>query len=103
MYEDHDHDCKKIKNWEEKRVGAGEDSLSLTARDGQESLSIAAAELICDIVYQTCLDSFEAKQHKIRGPPRKSRRQREMEMLRKQKRNLKKQMKTAPVEEQTGL
>ncbi|GFO02607.1 reverse transcriptase [Plakobranchus ocellatus] len=51
-----------------------------------------------DIVYQTCLATFRAK---IRVP--QSRGQREMEMLHKQIRNLKRQMKIAPVEEQTGL
>ncbi|GFO03424.1 reverse transcriptase [Plakobranchus ocellatus] len=56
-----------------------------------------------DIVYQTSLPTFGTKQHKIRVPQRKGKRQREMEMLRKQKRNLRKQMKAAPVEKQTGL
>ncbi|GFO49823.1 hypothetical protein PoB_007632800 [Plakobranchus ocellatus] len=39
--------CKKIKRWEEKRVGGGEGSLSLTDRNGQVSLPIATAELMC--------------------------------------------------------
>ncbi|GFN97771.1 reverse transcriptase [Plakobranchus ocellatus] len=56
-----------------------------------------------DIVNQKCLATLGAKQYRIRAHPRKSRRQREMQMLRKQKRDLKKQMKAAPVEERTGL
>ncbi|GFO16002.1 reverse transcriptase [Plakobranchus ocellatus] len=55
------------------------------------------------IVCQICLATFGAKQHKVRVPPRKSRRQCDMETLRNQKRNLKKQMKSAPVDEQAGL
>ncbi|GFO48158.1 hypothetical protein PoB_007466300 [Plakobranchus ocellatus] len=38
---------KKIKRWEGKRVRPAEDSPSLTTPDGQESLPIAAAELVC--------------------------------------------------------
>ncbi|GFO12760.1 hypothetical protein PoB_003926500 [Plakobranchus ocellatus] len=38
---------EKIKRWGEKRLRAGQDSLSLTARDGQESLPVTATALIC--------------------------------------------------------
>ena len=56
-----------------------------------------------DIVYQTCLETFGAKQYQAKGPPRRSRRQLEMDTLRKRKRNLKKQMKTANNDEKKGL
>ncbi|GFN78115.1 reverse transcriptase [Plakobranchus ocellatus] len=46
---------------------------------------------------------FGAKQQRLQVPPRKSSTQHKMEMLHEQKTNLKKQMKAAPVEEQTGL
>ncbi|GFN99830.1 polyprotein [Plakobranchus ocellatus] len=48
-----------------------------------------------DIVYQTCLDTFGAKQHQTKCPPQRSRRQLEMDTLRKQKRKLKKQIRAA--------
>ncbi|GFN99521.1 reverse transcriptase [Plakobranchus ocellatus] len=56
-----------------------------------------------DIVYQTCLDTFEAKQHQTKCPPQRSRRQLEIDTLRKQKRKLKKQIKAASSEEMNGL
>ncbi|GFO39305.1 reverse transcriptase [Plakobranchus ocellatus] len=56
-----------------------------------------------DIVYQTCLDTFGAKQHQTKCPPQRSRRQLEMDTLRKQKRKLKKQIKAARSEETNGL
>ncbi|GFR89638.1 reverse transcriptase [Elysia marginata] len=56
-----------------------------------------------DIVYQTSLETFGAKQYQSKGPPKRSRRQCEMDKLRKQKRNLKKQMKAANSEEKKGL
>ena len=56
-----------------------------------------------DIIYQTCLNIFGAKQHQAKREPKKSRRQREMETLRKQKKNLRKQMKSATEEEKNGL
>ena len=56
-----------------------------------------------DIIYQTCLNTFGAKQHQAKREPKKSRRQREMETLRKQKKNLRKQMKSATEEEKNGL
>ena len=56
-----------------------------------------------DIVYQTSLEMFGPKTQKAKEPPRKNRRQREMEALRKRKKNLKRQMKTATTEEQIGL
>ena len=37
-----------------------------------------------DIIYQTYLNTFGAKQHQAKREPKKSRRQREMETLRKQ-------------------
>ena len=46
-----------------------------------------------DIIYQTCLNTFGATQHQARREPKKSRRQREMETLRKQKKILRKHMK----------
>ena len=52
-----------------------------------------------DIIYQTCLNTFRAKQHQATREPKKSRRQREMETVRKQKKNLRKQMKSATEEE----
>ena len=56
-----------------------------------------------DIIYQTCINTFGAKQHQAKREPKKSRRQREMETLRKQKKNLMKQMKSATEEEKNGL
>ncbi|GFO07855.1 reverse transcriptase [Plakobranchus ocellatus] len=56
-----------------------------------------------DIVYQTCLDTFGAKQHQTKCPPQRSRRQLEMGTLRKQKRKLKKQIRAASSEETNGL
>ncbi|GFO33247.1 prominin-1-a-like [Plakobranchus ocellatus] len=56
-----------------------------------------------DIVYQTCLDTFGAKQLQTKCPPQKSRRQLEMDTLRKQKRKLKKQLRAASSEETNGL
>ncbi|GFS06189.1 reverse transcriptase [Elysia marginata] len=56
-----------------------------------------------DIVYQTSLETFGAKQLQSKGPPKRSRRQCEMDKLRKQKRSLKKQMKAANSEEKKGL
>ncbi|GFO20051.1 reverse transcriptase [Plakobranchus ocellatus] len=56
-----------------------------------------------DIVYQTCLDTFGTKQHKTKCPPQRSRRQLEMDTLRKQKRKLKKQIKSESIEETNGL
>ncbi|GFR70065.1 reverse transcriptase [Elysia marginata] len=56
-----------------------------------------------DIVYQTSLETFGAKQYQAKGTPRRSRRQYEMDTLRKQKRNLKKQMKAANSEEKKIL
>ncbi|GFS19837.1 reverse transcriptase [Elysia marginata] len=44
----------------------------------------------CDIVYQTSLETVGTKQYKSKGPPKRSRRQCEMDKLRKQKRHLKK-------------
>ena len=52
-----------------------------------------------DIIYQICLNTFGAKQHQAKREPKKSRRQREMETLRKQKKKLRKQMKAATEEE----
>ncbi|GFO24433.1 reverse transcriptase [Plakobranchus ocellatus] len=56
-----------------------------------------------DIVYQTCLDTFGWKQHQTKCPPQRSRRQFEMDSLRKQKRKLKKQIRAASSEETNGL
>ncbi|GFO39082.1 reverse transcriptase [Plakobranchus ocellatus] len=56
-----------------------------------------------DIVYKTCLDTFGAKQHQTKCPPQRSRRQLEMDTLRKQKRKLKKQIRAASSEEKNGL
>ena len=51
-----------------------------------------------DIIYQICLNTFGAKQHQAKRGPKKSRRQREMETLRKHKKKLRKQMKIATEE-----
>ena len=56
-----------------------------------------------DIIYQTCLNTFGAKQHQAKREPKKTRRQREMKTQRKQKKNLRKQMKSATEEEKNGL
>ncbi|GFN92758.1 reverse transcriptase [Plakobranchus ocellatus] len=56
-----------------------------------------------DIVYQICLDTFGAKQHQTKCPPQRSRRQLEMDTLRKQKKKLKKQIRAASSEETNGL
>ncbi|GFN80460.1 reverse transcriptase [Plakobranchus ocellatus] len=56
-----------------------------------------------DIVYQTCLDTFGAKQTQTKCPPQRSRRQLEMDTLREQKRKLKKQIRAASSEETNGL
>ena len=56
-----------------------------------------------DIVYATCRDICGVKELKEKKPPQKSRRQRMMENIRIQKKNLKKQMKTAPENELQGL
>ena len=56
-----------------------------------------------DIIYQTCLNTFGAKQHQARKEPKKSRRQCEMETLQKQKKNLRKQMKSVTEEEKNRL
>ncbi|GFN87087.1 reverse transcriptase [Plakobranchus ocellatus] len=56
-----------------------------------------------DIVYQTCLDTFGAKQHQTKCPPQRSRKKLEMDTLRKQKRKLKKQIRAASSEETNGL
>ena len=55
-----------------------------------------------DIVYQTCLNTFGVK-HEARTKSQKSRRQQEMETLRKQNKSLKKQIKTATEEEKRAL
>ena len=55
-----------------------------------------------DIIYQTCLNTFGAKQHQATREPKKCRRQRDMETLRKQKKNLRKQIKSATEEEKNG-
>ncbi|GFO24708.1 retinal homeobox protein rx2-like [Plakobranchus ocellatus] len=59
--------------------------------------------IFSDIVYQTCLDTFGAKQHQTKCPPQRSRRQLQMDTLRKQKRKLKKQIRAASSEETNGL
>ncbi|GFN85219.1 reverse transcriptase [Plakobranchus ocellatus] len=56
-----------------------------------------------DIVYQICLDTFGAKQTQTKCPPQRSRRQLEMDTLRKQKRKLKNQIRAASSEETNGL
>ncbi|GFO12062.1 reverse transcriptase [Plakobranchus ocellatus] len=56
-----------------------------------------------DIVYQTCPVTFGAKQHQTKCPPQRSKRQLEMDTLRKQKRKLKKQIRAASSEETNGL
>ena len=56
-----------------------------------------------DIIYQTSLEMFGPKPEKTKEPPKKNRRQREMETLRKRKKNLKRQMKTATEEQKDGL
>ncbi|GFN79315.1 reverse transcriptase [Plakobranchus ocellatus] len=56
-----------------------------------------------DMVYQTCLDTFGAKQHQPKCPPKRSRRQLEMDTLRKKNRKLKKQIRAASSEEMNGL
>ncbi|GFO06503.1 reverse transcriptase [Plakobranchus ocellatus] len=56
-----------------------------------------------DIIYQTCLDTFGLKQRQTKCPPQRSRRQLEMDTLRKQKRKLKKQIRAASSEETNGL
>ncbi|GFO30698.1 reverse transcriptase [Plakobranchus ocellatus] len=56
-----------------------------------------------DIIYQTCLEIFGAKQHQTKCPAQRSRRQLEMDNLRKQKRKLKKQIRAASSEETNGL
>ena len=56
-----------------------------------------------DIVYGTCRDIYGVKQPRPKPPPQKSRRQREMDNIRKEKRNLKKQMKAASEFEKQGL
>ncbi|GFN73755.1 reverse transcriptase [Plakobranchus ocellatus] len=56
-----------------------------------------------DIVYQTCLDTFGAKQHLPKCPPQRRRRQLEMDILHKQNRKRKKQIRAASSEETDGL
>ena len=56
-----------------------------------------------DIVYSTCRDAHGVQKPKEKKPPQKSRRQLMMETIRIQKKNLRKQMKTAPDAEQQGL
>ncbi|GFN77391.1 mitogen-activated protein kinase [Plakobranchus ocellatus] len=56
-----------------------------------------------DIVYQTSLDIFGAKQHQTKCPPQRSKRQLEMDTLRKLKRKLKKQIRALSSEETNGL
>ena len=56
-----------------------------------------------DLIYATCKEKYGVKETKEKPPPQKSRRQREMENIRKQKRSLKIQIKKAPVNEKRGL
>lgn len=56
-----------------------------------------------DIVYATCRDILGVQQPKEKKPPQKSRRQRMMEDIRIQKKNLRKQMKTVSDTEREGL
>ena len=56
-----------------------------------------------DIIYQTCLNTFGAKQHQAKRESKKSRRQREMETVRKQRKKLKKQIKLAIEEQKNRL
>ena len=56
-----------------------------------------------DIVYTTCREAHGVKTPKEKTPPKKSRRQKEMDKIRIQKKNLKKQMKNALPNEKHGL
>ena len=56
-----------------------------------------------DIIYATCRDILGVQQPKEKKLPQKSRRKRMMEKLRLQKKNLRKQMKTATEAEKQGL
>ncbi|GFO29352.1 reverse transcriptase [Plakobranchus ocellatus] len=62
-----------------------------------------------DIVYQTCLDTFGAKQHQTKCPPQRSRRQLEMDTLHREelethlKRTYSDPTLEIPLEETTGL
>ena len=46
--------------------------------------------VLSDIICQTCLNTFGVKQHQARGKSKKIRRQREMETLSRQKKDLEK-------------
>ena len=46
-----------------------------------------------DIIYQTCVNNFGAKQHQAKREPKKGRKQCEIQNLQKQKKNLNKKMK----------
>ena len=56
-----------------------------------------------DIIYQTCVNNFGAKQHQAKREPKIGRKQCEIQTLQKQKKNLRKQMKSATEEEKNGL
>ena len=56
-----------------------------------------------DIIYATCRDTYGVKIPTVKKPPQKSRRQQEMDMIRKRKKILKKQIKTASEFEKKGL
>ena len=56
-----------------------------------------------DIIYSICRDTYGVKQPKTKTPPQKSRRQQQMESIRREKRKLKKRMKTASEFEKQGL
>ena len=47
-----------------------------------------------DIIYQTCVNNFVAKQHQAKREPKKGRKQCEIQTLQKEKKNLNKKMKS---------
>ena len=76
--------------------------LKLNALIGKSTLE-HKLDMYGDIIYSICRDTFGVKQPKTKTPPQKSRRQQQMESIRREKRKLKKRMKTASEFEKQGL
>ncbi|GFO35898.1 reverse transcriptase [Plakobranchus ocellatus] len=76
--------------------------LNLDSLLGKSILDHKLATFV-DIFYQTCLETFGAKQHQTKCLPQRSRRLLQMGTLRKKKRKLKKQIRATSSEETNGL
>lgn len=91
----------KYRVLEEKVMKKLEKTKKSNRKDAKEKLSVFSK-----IIYETAMEEFGKSEGKKKAPAQKgglSRRQRVLAELRRQKRDLKKQRKTAPPEEEEGL